>query len=378
MNQIFSILKKDKYTRARIGILRLKHGEVKTPLYMPVATKGAVKTLLPQEVETIGFEMILSNTYHLIEKPGLEEIAFFGGINNYIGWKKPVLTDSGGYQVFSLHKHVHIEETGVTFRSLIDGKKIKATPEEVIEWQDIIGSDIAMVLDVCTPYGIKKESAEKALKITEIWAKRSIEFWSNSYREGRMLFGIVQGNFFKDLRIQATENLINLNFPGYAVGGLSVGEPKELMFEISDLVAQRLPEEKPRYFMGLGDPPSILIAIAQGYDMFDSALATRIARGGSFFTKIGPRNIRNSQLKMSSEKLDSDCSCLACENFTAGYIRHLYLSEETLALRLLTYHNLFFINKIIEEARHAIERGKYSQFLANFLDQYSENRFKKV
>lgn len=373
MNTYFEVQAVDKETAARAGLIKTAHGSAKTPLYMPVATKGAVKTLSPFEVKELGYEVILSNTYHLIEKPGVEEIASFGGLHEYMSWNSSILTDSGGYQVFSLHRTVKIEDDGVVFRSLIDGKKVKLTPETVIDYQSLLRSDISMVLDVCTPFGISKDEARKALEITESWAKRSHEHWQKTKKEGRLLFGIVQGNFFSDLRERAVKNMVEIDFEGYAVGGLSVGEPKEVMFEISGIVVEHLPKHKPRYFMGLGDPPSILKAIAQGYDMFDSALSTRIARGGSFYTFKGPKNIRNAEFKAKKKPLDESCDCIVCRNFSLGYIRHLYLSEETLALRLLTYHNLYFMKKLLEKARSAIEEGRYKEFLKNFLDNYSEN-----
>lgn len=378
LENYFEIKHIDRETRARVGVLKLPHGEVTTPFYMPVATKGAVKTLMPSEVSQIGYEIILSNTYHLIEKPGLEEIASFGGLHSYIGWQKPILTDSGGYQVFSLHKMVKVESEGVLFKSLIDGRNIKATPEAVLDWQKILNSDISMVLDVCTPYGIDKNRATEALEITEQWAKRSLKHWKKYENEERLLFGIVQGNFFADLRKRAAENLSEMDFDGYAAGGLSVGEPKELMFEMSEIVVSNLPENKPRYLMGLGDLPSILKAIAQGYDLFDSALNTRISRGGAFYTRKGLQNIRLSKFKGSKEPFEPLCKCFVCNSFTIGFIRHLYLSEETLALRLLTYHNLYFINEVLKEARQAIIEKRYKSFLENFLAQYSEKDCKNV
>lgn len=340
---------------------------------MPVATKGAVKTLSPHEVEELGYEIILSNTYHLIEKPGIQEIKSFGGLHNYIGWRKPILTDSGGYQVFSLHRLVKIQKEGVVFRSLLDGREIRATPESVIQWQREIGSDVSMVLDVCTPYGVSRKAAEDAVIITTEWAKRSMNAWKEGEPSGRLIFGIVQGNFFRDLRSLSASQLIEMDFDGFAAGGLSVGEPKELMFEMSDLVAELLPEEKPRYFMGLGDPPSILRAISQGYDMFDSALSTRIARGGSFFTKSGTRNIRNSAFKGARSPIVEECRCFTCTNFSSGFIRHLYLSEETLALRLLTIHNLHFLSELMKSARKAIKSGDFYTFMENFVSEYGES-----
>lgn len=373
MQEFFIIEAKDNLTAARAGKIRLPHGEVLTPFYMPVATKAAVKTLSPHELIEIGYEIILSNTYHLVEKPGLDELEKFGGLHRYMSWNRPILTDSGGYQVFSLHKLVKINEEGVIFRSLIDGRLIKATPEAVLDWQTVIGSDIAMVLDVCTPFDIDKSKAEEALKLTENWARRSIVFWRSKDTQGRKIFGIVQGNFYADLRKRAAQYLAELDFDGYAVGGLSVGEPKEIMFEMSAIVVSDLPEAKPRYFMGLGDPPSIVRAVAQGYDMFDSALATRIARGGSFYTYYGSKNIRNKVYKGKEESLDVNCGCYTCTNFAVGYIRHLYLSEETLALRLLTYHNLYFMKKLMERIRQAIVSGRFSEFAGEFLNFYGED-----
>lgn len=366
----FTVEYRDSKTNARAGIMRLPHGEVKTPFFMPVATKGAVKTLTPDELKDIGYEIILANTYHLFEKPGLEELSSFGGLHNYMNWSRPILTDSGGYQVFSLHKFVKINQDGVIFRSLIDGKEVHATPESVIDWQEVIGSDISMVLDVCTPFGISVSKAKEALDITIDWARRCIEYWKRKERGERRIFGIIQGSFYPEFRKEAVQRMSELEFDGFAAGGLSVGEPKELMHEISSLVCELLPNEKPRYFMGLGDPVSIVKAIAEGYDMFDSAYPTRIARGGAFITKQGIFNIRNSEYKGQRLPLDKDCKCYSCQNFSAGYIRHLYMSEETLALRLLTLHNLTFMKELMHEARKHIINGSYVAFSENFLQNY--------
>lgn len=363
----FRVISKTADCQARTGILRTPHGDVRTPFFMPVATKAAVKTLSAVELEQIGFEIILSNTYHLIEKPSLEALGYFGGLHRFMGWQGSILTDSGGYQVFSLHKLVKIEEEGVTFRSLIDGRQIVATPEAVLDWQSVIGSDIAMVLDVCTPYGIDKDQTKKALETTVNWAYRSRRYWKE---EDRLIFGIVQGGFFPDLRVEAARRIVELDFDGYAAGGLSVGEPRELLLEMSALVAENLPEDRPRYLMGLGDPITVLDAITQGYDMFDSALPTRIARGGAFFTADGTYNIRNSRFELDDVPLEEGCGCFTCRHYSRGYIRHTYLSDETLALRLLTYHNLFFMQQLINKTREAIERGKLLPMVEEFSDRF--------
>lgn len=363
------IINVDKKTQARTGII-ITGKKIQTPMFMPVATKGAVKTLTAREVGEMGYEVILSNTYHLLEKPGLETIKLFGGLRNYMSWEGALLTDSGGYQVYSLHKMVNISEEGVEFRSLIDGKRRFFSPEAVLTWQKELGSDFVMVLDVCLPYGVSENTAREASERTIRWAKRSKMV--NMHPE-QSVFGIVQGSFYKDLRIEATKRTVDIGFDGYAIGGLSVGEPRELMWEMVEAVVVHLPEDHPRYLMGVGDPEGILRGICFGIDMFDSALPTRIARGGTAFTEFGKINIRNTTYMNDENPIEESCSCLACSNFTRSYIRHLYLAEETLALRLLTLHNLSFLQKIIEESKLAIERGKFLEFKKIFLNKYKSD-----
>lgn len=368
----FEISSRAKDCHARTGIIKTPHGIVHTPFFMPVATKAAVKTLSVDELEKIGFEIILSNTYHLIEKPGLEALKLFGGLHRFMSWERSILSDSGGYQVFSLHKMVRIEEEGIRFRSLIDGREIAATPESVLQWQHHIGSDMVMVLDVCTPYGISREKAREAMEITTRWAERSKRVWQE---KDRMIFGIVQGSFYPELREEAAKRIVELDFDGYAAGGLSVGEPRDVLLEMAEIVASQLPEDRPRYLMGLGDPVTVLECIALGYDMFDSALPTRIARGGAFFTANGAFNIRNSRFEHDDAPLEEGCKCLACKHYSRAYIRHTYLSDETLALRLLTYHNLFFMQNLIKKARKAIEEGYFLQLVSDFKEGFNYAKY---
>lgn len=363
----FTLVEKDKTTKARLGRLKLFHGEVETPIFMPVGSRGPVKTLTPTELRQIGVEMVLSNAYHLFLKPGFELIERAGGLNNFINWPKPILTDSGGYQVFSLNRLTKVTDEGVEFRSISDGTLHFFSPEKSIKVQETLGADVIMVLDQCPSYQADREAWKEATERSLKWAKRCQKAHD---REGQLLFGIVQGGMDKDLRRWSAEGTVAIDFDGYALGGLSVGEPRELTLEITDLTTDLLPQDHPRYLMGLGDPAGLVEAVALGIDMFDSALPTRIARGGTVFTSSGKLNIRNAQFKEDLEPLDSLCSCYTCQNFSRAYLRHMFLSEEMLALRLFTLHNLYFIVSLLEKVRVSIKEGKFAQFKEDFLKNY--------
>lgn len=365
----FKLLVKDRASRARSGIIKTPHGEVKTPVFMPVGTKASVKTMTPDELEEIGVEIILGNVYHLYLRPGCELIKELGGLHKFMHWNRPIVTDSGGYQIFSLSPLVKVSNKGVEFRSLIDGSKHFLTPEDVINYQEALGADIVMVLDECTPYQASYQQVEEAVKRTSDWAKRS-KLANKS--KNQALFGIIQGGIYLDLRVRSLEELVNLEFSGYAIGGLSVGEPHELMFEVLNGIEPLLPAEKPRYLMGLGNPTSLLEAVSWGMDMFDSSLPTRVARNGTAFTRNCRVNIRNALYRNDQEPLDPHCSCYTCRNYSRAYLRHLYTAGEILPLRLLTWHNLHFSLWLMQESRKAIEKGTFLEFKNNFLNEYAE------
>lgn len=369
MSASFELLAKDSKTKARLGRLTTAHGEVKTPLFVPVGTRATVKTMTPEELEEIGVEMILSNVYHLFLRPGCDLIARLGGLHKFMSWKRPIISDSGGYQIFSLSPAVKTSPDGVEFKSPLDGASHFFSPEDVIANQQALGADIIMVLDECSPYPAEYDQILQAVRRTTDWAKRSKEVF-----EGREqgLFGIVQGGLFPDLRRKSAEEIVEIGFSGYALGGLSVGEPRELMLEAIAQVEPYLPEDKPRYLMGLGDAPSLLDAISLGMDMFDSALPTRVGRNGTAFTSGGRVNIRNAAYRSDGGPLDEKCGCYACRNYSRAYLRHLYVAGEILALRLLTWHNLHFSLSLIKGAREAIEEGDFENYRARFLREYRE------
>ena len=365
----FEIIKKSKKTKARLGKLLTPHGVIDTPVFMPVGTKATVKAMTPRELEQLNINMILSNSYHLYLKPGHELIAQAGGLHQYMAWNGSILTDSGGFQIFSLGKLNKISDEGVFFNSHIDGSKHFINPEKAMEIQMALGSDIAMAFDECSPYPAGKFQAETAARRTLQWARKCKEVHANSKQS---LFGIVQGGMYRDLRIQNARDLVELDFPGYAIGGLSVGEPKPLMYEVLDYTVPCLPMEKPRYLMGVGAPQSILEGVIRGVDMFDCVLPTRNARNGSIFTSSGKISITNSKYKNDLTPLDSKCNCYTCQNFTKAYLRYLYMSKEILSSILGTIHNLYFMASLMKNIRIAIQQDRILQyketFLSNFLD----------
>ena len=348
---------------ARAGVLNLAHGQVETPAFMPVGTRATVRGVTPQQILETGSQIVLANTYHLVLQPGIEVIEKAGGLHKLFGWDKPILTDSGGFQVFSLKKILTIDDEGVTFNSVYDGTKFRFTPESVINWQKTFGSDIMMQLDDCAPYPCDYEDAKKAMLRSADWAAKSMLV---KIPENQNLFLIVQGSVYEDLRIESAKKLVGLNAPGYAIGGLSVGESKQEMFDMLKITTPELPENKPRYLMGVGYPNDILLAIAHGIDMFDCVIPTRNARHGQLFTSEGEIKIRNSKYTSDTKPLDLECNCYTCKNFTRAYLKHLIKTEELLGYTLLTIHNITFYQKLVKQARNAIINGNFKSFLDKF------------
>ncbi|HAG08781.1 MAG TPA: tRNA guanosine(34) transglycosylase Tgt, partial [Desulfotomaculum sp.] len=344
MHFAFKITHEDTQTRARTGILQTARGAIQTPVFMPVGTQAAVKTLAPDEVKSLGAQIILSNTYHLYLRPGHELIQKAGGLHKFMSWKGPILTDSGGYQIFSLAPLRRVTEEGVWFRSHIDGSEHFFTPEKVMALQLALGSDIAMTLDECIPYPATHVQTRLALHRTTSWAYRYQSALKTAPAEKEQaIFGIIQGGTYLDLRRQSSHELIELDFPGYGIGGLSVGEPKEIMYEVLDYTVPLLPAHKPRYLMGVGSPDCLLEGVARGIDMFDCVLPTRLARNGTVYTSQGKLVVRNAAWAQDFSPLDPACNCYTCRNFTRAYLRHLLNAKEVLGIRLTTVHNLFFI-----------------------------------
>jgi queuine tRNA-ribosyltransferase len=363
----FTLIKKDNASSARIGKIVTPHGEVQTPVFMPVGTQATVKTLSPEDLVSIGVEIILSNTYHLFLRPGHELIKEFGGVQRFMGWNRPVLTDSGGFQVFSLAELRKINEDGVTFQSPLDGgAKHLITPEYAVEIQEALGADIIMAFDECTPYPATRDYAEESLERTIRWAKRC----RAAKREtDQALFGIIQGGMYPDLREHSAEALVDIGFDGYALGGLSVGETKPMMYEMIEAAIPVLPEEQPRYLMGVGTPEDLVEGVDRGIDMFDCVMPTRNARNGTFFTSSGKVVIRNAQYERDKGPIDPECSCYTCKNFARAYLRHLFNANEVLALRLGTIHNVFFYLNLMRNVRQSIEQGRFKEFKKQFLSK---------
>jgi queuine tRNA-ribosyltransferase len=371
----FSPLHIDSSCRARTGILELPHGKVSTPAFMPVGTNGTVKALTVDDLEAIGFEIILSNTYHLYLRPGTEVIAAAGGLHRFMNWGKNILTDSGGFQIFSLAPFRKIDPLGAKFQSHIDGSRHFLGPGEAVAIQALLGSDIQMALDICTGWGTPRREAEEALNITADWLGRAKQVWegkrdNEGYRG--LLFGIVQGNFYPDLRRQSVELTVAADTPGIAIGGLSVGEPPEVFAEYLDVTAALLPPEKPRYVMGIGTPDYILGAIEAGIDMFDCVLPTREARNGRVFSRRGPFALKKAENRLNFQPIDEECGCKVCRNYSRAYLRHLFKTQEILCSMLASYHNLYFLHDLVKNARRAIEADQFTAFKSDFLSRYRE------
>ncbi|OQA92232.1 MAG: Queuine tRNA-ribosyltransferase [Elusimicrobia bacterium ADurb.Bin231] len=368
-----SFIVKNECGASRTGILHTRHGEIETPCFMPVGTLATVKTLSPSELEDIGAKIILSNTYHLYLRPGLKIIEGAGGLHRFMNWKGSILTDSGGFQVFSMNALRKITGQGVEFTSHLDGSKHFFTPEKVVEIQSVFGSDIMMVLDECVPYPVEREYARSSLILTAEWAKKSKVFYelcTKKYSDIGMLFGIIQGSVYEDLRKESAVRTLEIGFDGYALGGLSVGEPNELMYDVIFGTLQHLPVNKPRYLMGVGTPEDLWECVERGIDMFDCVLPSRNARNGQAFTSAGKINLKNACFKTDYSPIDSSCDCYACRNFTRAYISHLFRCNEILGLRLNTLHNLNFMVKLSKRIRDSIANGNFFQEKKKFFEIY--------
>lgn len=371
----FTLKKKDANTNARLGVIHTPHGEVESPFFMPVGTRATVRTLSSEDLHQIGASIELSNAYHLYIRPGLDVIENAGGLHKFMNWNKPILTDSGGYQVFSLTKLRKITDDGVRFQSHFDGKQNFLTPEEVMNIQRVLGSDMVMPLDECAPYPCERIPAQDALVRTTAWAKRSKEHFykSGMHDRGQRLFGIIQGATYQDLRERSARELMDIGFDGYAIGGVSVGEPVKDMFDVLDWLMPGMPKDAPRYFMGIGMPDQIVKAVGMGIDMFDTVLPTRYGRYGTAFTSKGRVNIHNGEFISDLSPVDDTCDCITCKNYTRSYIRHLFNVDEILGLRLLAYHNVYFYITLMRRIREAIAQDSYAEFQQNFLTVYGSD-----
>ena len=364
----YELIKTCKQTGARLGRLHTPHGVIETPIFMPVGTQATVKAMTPEELKDIGSQIILSNTYHLYMRPGHDLIERAGGLHKFMNWDKPILTDSGGFQVFSLGPLRKIKEEGVEFRSHLDGSKHFLSPEKAIEIQNALGSDIIMAFDECAPYPADRQYVKNSLERTTRWLERCKA--AHKYPERQALFGIVQGGMYKELREQSAREITAIDLPGYAIGGLSVGEPKEMMYEVLDYTVPLLPEDKPRYLMGVGSPDDLLEGVLRGIDMFDCVLPTRIARNGTVMTSQGKVVVRNASYAEDFTSLDPECDCYTCRNYTKAYLRHLIKCNEILGARLLTIHNLHFLLKLMENVREAIREDRLLDYKKDFFEKY--------
>ena len=364
----YELIKKDSRTKARRGRVNTPHGPIETPVFMPVGTAGTVKAMKPEEVRDMGAQIILGNTYHLYLRPGHEVVKAAGGLHKFMNWERAILTDSGGFQVFSLGAMRKISEEGVEFRSHIDGSKHMLSPEKSMEIQNALGSDIMMAFDECAPYPADRNYVKNSLERTTRWLKRCKEYQKNT--EQQSLFGIMQGGMYKDLRKQSAEEIVELDLPGYAIGGLSVGEPKEIMYEVMDDCVDYLPADKPRYLMGVGSPDCLFEGVERGIDMFDCVLPTRIARHGMAMTSQGRVNIKNAKYERDFTPLDPNCDCYTCRNYSKAYLRHLFKSDEILSSMLMTTHNLHFLVNTMAGIRKAIEEDRFLEYKKEFYDSY--------
>ena len=364
MSLKFDLLKSDK--KSRLGILHTKHGDIHTPCFMPVGTVGTVKSLRPEDVAATGAEILLGNTYHLMLRPTAELVHKMGGLHKFMNWNKPILTDSGGFQVMSLSSLRKITEDGVEFQSHIDGgTKHMLTPERSIQIQNLLDSNITMCFDECLPWPVERDKVEKSMRMSMRWAKRSFDAFEQ--RDGYGIFGIVQGSMYRDLRLESVETLKQIPFDGYAVGGLAIGEPQDMMFEVLDYTVEALPDNKPRYLMGVGKPKDIVGAVLRGIDMFDCVMPTRSGRTGQAFVRGGFININNACYKDDSHPLDEKCQCPTCRNYSRAYVHHLFNAHEILGYTLLSQHNIWYYQDLMRAIRGAIEQGTYTEFAENFL-----------
>lgn len=367
---IYTLLHQDAGSAARTGVIRLPHGTVQTPAFMPVGTAATVKGITKDDLHEIGFEIILANTYHLFLRPGMDVIKQAGGLHGFSGWNKNFLTDSGGFQVFSLSQLRKIKEEGVTFQSHIDGSRQFLSPEIAVQVQAAFNSDIQMQLDICSPYGIPKKETEKALTLTTAWMHRAVREWDQTEGYEGSLFPIIQGGFFEDLRIRSIESIMECDPHGIAIGGLSVGEPEEVYKEFLAFTAAHVPKHKPLYVMGIGTPDYILEAVKNGVDIFDCVLPSRNARNGNLFTRTGPISIKKKEYEYDFGPIDPSCSCKVCRNYSRAYLRHLFRCKEILYSMLATYHNLAFLHRMVAEIREAITEDRFSEYYRRFPRDY--------
>ncbi|SER85032.1 tRNA guanosine(34) transglycosylase Tgt [Psychrobacillus sp. OK032] len=368
----YELIKKDKQTGARLGIVHTPHGSFETPTFMPVGTQATVKTMAPEEIKEMDAGIILSNTYHLWLRPGHDIIREAGGLHKFMNWDRAILTDSGGFQVFSLSDMRKIEEEGVHFRNHLNGDKLFLSPEKSMEIQNALGSDIMMAFDECPPYPASFEYMKASVERTSRWAERCLTAHTNTDKQG--LFGIIQGGEYEELRRQSAKDLISMDFPGYAIGGLSVGEPKDVMNRVLDYTTPLMPDNKPRYLMGVGSPDSLIDGAIRGVDMFDCVLPTRIARNGTFMTSKGRLVIKGAAFARDFGPIDEKCDCYTCKNYSRAYIRHLFKADETFGLRLASYHNLHFLMKLMENVRQAIREDRLLDFKEEFFEEYGYNK----
>lgn len=367
----YELIKKEKHTGARLGRVITPHGVIETPIFMPVGTLASVKSVSPEELKEMEAQIILSNTYHLWLRPGDDLIERAGGLHTFMNWDRPILTDSGGFQVFSLTDIRRLEEEGVHFRSHLDGSKLFLSPEKAIQIQNHLGSDIMMSLDECPPFDASYDYMKHSIKRTTRWAERGLK--AHQRPNDQALFGILQGGGYKDLRLQHAKEMIGLDFPGYSIGGLSVGESKEEMYKVLDYLTPIMPENKPRYLMGVGSPDALIEGSIRGVDMFDCVLATRIARNGTCMTSKGRLVVKNAAYKEDFRPIDEACQCYTCRNFTRAYVRHLLHCGETFGLRLTSIHNLHFLLQLMEQVRQAIREDCLLDFKEDFFERYGLN-----
>lgn len=375
MSFSFTLLHEDSETRGRLGRLTTAHGEIQTPAFIPVGTQAAVKTLTPEEVREAGAEVLLANTYHLYLRPGADLVREMGGLHGFMHWDGPILTDSGGFQVFSHSALRKISEDGVTFQSHIDGSRHHITPERAVEIQEALGADIIMAFDECTPYPVTREYARESMEMTVRWARRCRE---RSKRGDQALFGIIQGGMFPDLRTECAKQLVEIGFEGYALGGLSVGETKPMMYEMVEAAEPAMPRDKPRYLMGVGKPEDLIEGAVRGMDLFDCVMPTRNARNGFLFTQHGRLVIKNAAHVREKGPIDPECGCYTCRHYSRAYLRHLFMAGEILALRLNTIHNLFFYLDLIRRIREAIRENRLDTFRQAFYQRYHAREKERI
>ncbi|KXG77011.1 tRNA guanosine(34) transglycosylase Tgt [Thermotalea metallivorans] len=364
----YELIKECRQSGARLGLLHTPHGTIETPVFMPVGTQATVKAMTPEELKEIHAQIILSNTYHLYLRPGHQLVEKAGGLHKFMNWDRAILTDSGGFQVFSLGDLRKISEEGVEFRSHLDGSKHFISPEKAIEIENALGADIIMAFDECAPYPADRTYVKNSLERTTRWAKRCKE--AHKKPDQQALFGIIQGGMYRDLREQSAKEITALDFPGYAVGGLSVGEPKPLMYEILEYTTPLMPKDRPRYLMGVGSPDCLIEGVIRGIDMFDCVLPTRIARNGTAMTSFGKVVIKNAQYAEDFAPLDPNCGCNTCRNYSKAYLRHLYKAQEILSARLVTYHNLYFLLNLMKNIRDAIKADRLLDYRKEFFEKY--------